>query len=654
MRHQRIALLGVALTLTLAACSSQSSPPPGTAAGNLAALASFDSCPALLEHLQTEAAERVTAWGLGLEPWITEDRSQDQALDSASPSSTEVGSGSTTGTFSGTNNQEAGVDEADIVKSNGTIIVTAADGLIQVTDVRSGSVLSTLETDAVIDYTGNVVDHTELLLRGDDLVELTSSPWWGSDARTFVRTIDLSDPTDPQVVGAISLEGSYDSARLIDGTVRLVMQTSPPGLVFEQPQASSAEQEALEANRRVIAESTIDDWLPHWQNIDSDGRGDSPQLLLDCDQIGKPSEFSGFTTVSVLSLDIDGDARPTSAAGVLAATGSVYASADRVLVATQAVPAGDVNAPAGDVVSSTSLHSFDISAADRTEYVASGQVDGVLLNQFSMDEHQGVIRVTTTMASESGQWSDTSSSLFVLAERGGELVETGRVDGLGLTEQIYAVRYPTPELAVVVTFRQTDPLYLIDTSDPSAPVTTGELKIPGYSAYLHPVGEGSLLGIGQDADLDGTTLGVQASLFDIADVTDPQQVSQLSWVGTSSTIEWEHRAFLQWQDRVYLPIQTWSQDLVGTVQDNADSDVAEPGEPIDSDEYWPEWGIVTVDLADGTLTEGPRIDIAVPGTEWTGGVLRTFVAGDWLWAMTEDSLHRFDLQTLEGGPITDI
>ncbi len=103
-------------------------------------------------------------------------------------------------------------------------------------------------------------------------------------------------------------------------------------------------------------------------------------------------------------------------------------------------------------------------------------------------------------------------------------METGRVDGLGKTEQIKAVRY-FGDLAAVVTFRQTDPLYLVDLA--GAPTVLGELKVPGFSTYLHPLGGGKLLGLGQEADASGRVTGVQASVYDIADPSAPTQVSRV-------------------------------------------------------------------------------------------------------------------------------
>ena len=125
-------------------------------------------------------------------------------------------------------------------------------------------------------------------------------------------------------------------------------------------------------------------------------------------------------------------------------------------------------------------------------------MDGTLLNQFAMDEHDGYLRVATT----TGQvWSDQDTSeshVVVLGPGDGALSTVGSVSGLGRGETIHSVRF-LGDVGYVVTFRQTDPLYTVDLSDPAAPAVTGELKILGYSAYLHPIGDGRLIGVGQDA-----------------------------------------------------------------------------------------------------------------------------------------------------------
>jgi hypothetical protein len=202
----------------------------------------------------------------------------------------------------------------------------------------------------------------------------------------------------------------------------------------------------------------------------------------------------------------------------------------------------------------TLIHQFSLDEGTAATYVASGQVEGRLLNQFAMSEYNGDLRVATT-TDDTGEFGDQSeSTVFVLRPDGDELRQISSIGGLGTDEQIYAVRF-IGDLGYVVTFRQIDPLYVIDLRDPANPVLAGELKIPGYSAYLHPVGEGLLLGVGQDATEQGRTTGTQLSLFDVSDPTDPQRISTLP-IGGYSEVEWDHKAFLFWEPdgTIVLPV----------------------------------------------------------------------------------------------------
>ncbi len=193
----------------------------------------------------------------------------------------------------------------------------------------------------------------------------------------------------------------------------------------------------------------------------------------------------------------------------------------------------------------TLIHKFSLGANGTASYEASGEVPGQLLNQFSMSEYEGDLRVATTTTSWDGTTPSTSA-VRVLRPAGNELTQIGIVDGLGTTEQIYAVRFLGTQ-AYVVTFRQTDPLYVVDLSDPAAPALSGELKIPGYSSYLHPVGDGLLLGVGQGGTDDGRIQGTQLSLFDVHDPANPVQLSTLA-IGGFSEAEWDHHAFLYWPE----------------------------------------------------------------------------------------------------------
>lgn len=660
----------LAAALALAGCSSPPDPPGGQGTPGLwdesaasaavtalpmGYLADFDDCSGLLTYYQANALELVTPYGIGGFGGgvAAGDDSAGAMEDSAAAGDAAQGGGDGGAPdHSSTNVQEEGVDEADVVKTDGRIIVTASGGRVRVVDVASERVVSEITLPGRRDQ----VHAGELLLHGSTLVVL-GQEWshaepvdgrflpFGS-SRTVVATVDLSDPSEPRLLGSVRIEGTYRSARMIDDTVRMVMVTEPPGLEQTAPRTGSlrAENEAEQTNRELIRATTIDDWVPHVQVLGPDGDVRSTEQLLACDQIARPRDPAGLSTMSVLSFDVGaGTPEPTSGTGLVASGDTVYASTDRLVVATSGWdlwrwigPAVDGLWPS-DPVNRTDLHTFDISDRDETRYVASGSVEGRLINQWALDEQDGVLRVATT-TDPPGASVQSQSSLIVLREDGEELAETGRVDGLGVTEQIQAVRYLTADLAAVVTFRQTDPLYLVDTSDPSAPRVAGELKIPGYSAYLHPVADGWLLGVGQDADVrTGQTTGMQASLFDIRDLSAPTQTDVLTWKNGYSTVEHDHRAFTFWPatGQVFLPMTQWSEEADGSGGFG---------------------GVVALDVGAGRLVEtgkvrtGPKVDVDRGGE----GPMRTIVIGEELWTLDWQGLSRFDLTTLEGGWVVDL
>ena len=166
---------------------------------------------------------------------------------------------------------------------------------------------------------------------------------------------------------------------------------------------------------------------------------------------------------------------------------TVYATGTSLYVADDHVAHTMTDTPVG-APGRTEIYQFDISGAGKPVYVASGGVDGGLLNQYSLSDHDGHLRVATTVADQSTRTA-SESAITVLTRKGDELTQVGRVAGLGVGERIYAVRF-MGDTGYVVTFRQTDPLYTVDLSNPAAPKVTGELKITGYSAYLHPAGDG--------------------------------------------------------------------------------------------------------------------------------------------------------------------
>jgi hypothetical protein len=267
--------------------------------------------------------------------------------------------------------------------------------------------------------------------------------------------------------------------------------------------------------------------------------------------------------MTVLTIDVDRGLEPVDSVGVMTDARIVYAAPSNLYVATERwSDRPDPNAPTDEQQGVlTAIHRFDISGV-HTQYRGSGQVPGFLLSQWSLSENRGVLRVVST---ETPAWwgngAESQSYLTTLRLENGALVKRGQIGGLGRGERVYAVRF-VGDVGYVVTFRQIDPVYTVDVSNPDSPRVLGELKIPGYSSYLHPVGDDLILGIGQDADANGRPLGTEVSLFDVSDLRHPKRLDQLNLGVGWSEAAFDHHAFLYWP-RTGLAVLPFEQKAVG-------------------------------------------------------------------------------------------
>jgi hypothetical protein len=528
----------------------------------------FAECPDLLSYMQEEALKRVTSWGLGGGPWnyygggpvpmMADSRAAGMATPAMANASAPAGTAAPN--YSDTNTQEAGVDEGDVIETDGNHVFVASQDGVRIVDVAGASVTAKLDLPD---------GSHQLLLDGTRLLVATQ-PYNGVD--TVVSLFDVSDVTSPTLLHRSHVEGHLMAARAVDGTARLVLtSTFDARLPFVHPdQFGLDEDRALQRNKEIIAESTVDDWMPRWFDVAGDGSFGELSDALNCADVAAPSEFGGLGLTWIASIDLRGAGVPVGSAGIVSNSDIVYASATSIYLAT--IPWDWYNPVDGAVpaprTTTTLIHKFALGADGAASYVASGEVPGQLLNQFSMSEYNEDLRVATTAFDQTmvppigdprpdtgaAPTAYSSSAVRVLRADGKDLKQIGVVDGLGNNEQIYAVRFLGSQ-GYVVTFHQTDPLFVIDLSDPTAPALTGELKIPGYSAYLHPVGDGLLLGVGQGATDDGRVEGTQLSLFDVHDPANPQRLSTLP-IGGYSEAEWDHHAFLFWPEdgTIVLPV----------------------------------------------------------------------------------------------------
>ena len=534
------------------------------------ALTPATSCEQLLDWFVDGAEELVTPWGWsggwsgGLldqgGTWRTFARDgvvelQGSAAKQAPAPGNARGMTNATQSETGTNVQEAGVDEPDVAKSDGRLLArierTGRTADLILADVTGESV----EQSARIDLP-DVVD-PELLLVGDTVVVVGGDQEADGSPGTRILRVDVGDLDEPTLTDTLTIDAELLSARQHGTIVRWVTRTGLPDLDFARPGRRAGSQDrALERNLEAVRGTEVDDWLPHVTTYAEDGSA-TTERLLDCDDValpGTPGEADGTTpgTVAVVGLDATAPLAglaEADAVGVAMGTDLVYASLDRLYLATsgaptgccwlvdRAVPGGPSGVWSGGWNGTSEIHELELDGTAAT-YVATGEVDGTIRDRWSMDEHDGVLRVAVGPSSETGDFS----SIVTLRRDGTRLEEIGRVDRIGPREDIEAVRW-FGDLALVVTFRRVDPLYTVDLSDQTAPRVVGELKVPGYSAYLHPLGPHRLLGLGE-GPVGGRRWGAQTSLFDLADLAAPRRLDVLDHrVNTRHVAATDPRAF---------------------------------------------------------------------------------------------------------------
>ena len=444
--------------------------------------------------------------------------------------------------YSGTNNQVEGVDEADIVKTDGTWIyalnMTKRKVYILTAEGADSKIVGTIKLKSPSDKDMYWRSYSEMMLYGDRLYLLGTHSDWSENVSdedrtfTFAETYDLGDRTEPKRIASHRLQGNYRTARLVDGMLVIV---SDYRIWYW----------------RAWDETPVKNLCPKVVTND-----ETVTLLPDEIYVNPDSDETGFTLVT--TIDAADGTELDSHKAVLGGCTNVYCSGADLLIASDewnSEQSDEQTASDGrhfvKIVSGshTNLFRFSIEGGN-IEAKASTELPGTLLNQFSMDEYNGYFRfVVTRSDSEQIIWTDgidtyewNSSSECALYVTDGGLNIVGQITDLAKDERVQSVRF-MGDTAYFVTFRQVDPLFSVDLSDPYDPTILSTLKIPGFSAYLHPFGEGKLLGIGYDADEEhGWTENVKLSMFDISDPANVTEAFKLSVKDVNYTsVQYNHK-----------------------------------------------------------------------------------------------------------------
>jgi hypothetical protein len=622
-------------------------------------LPQFRDCDEFTAYMRGVAESEVTPYGLGGGPMMYKNGPSPVAAEDAPASDSRAGAAPTAAVGNGptgTNTQERGVDEPDVAKIDGTRVLSLVNGKLTVVDAstRKPKLLST-HTFPENEYPSELMvldGHRALILGtgyeqhdqpGDDPAAkqapgLAPDYYRPADPYVVLTLLDLTNPTRPKLVRTEKISGSYITGRLTDGVARIVL-TSQPRIAFSSPREGEPETLALARNRQAVREARAEDFLPERQIFDKAGKLLRAAPLMGCGAVRHPSVHSGLGIISVLTLDTANGGASLDmgrAAGVVSNGELVYASTDRLYVATTD---GGWNSPRPVDASDgsreqelrTRIHAFNVTGRNDSPYVATGSVPGFLLGRWALSEYRGKLRVATTTGRPWAAPEETpssQSSVIVLAERGETLRQIGSVSGLGKGETIRAVRW-FDDIAAIVTFRQTDPLYLVDLADPAHPAIRGELKIPGYSAYLHPVGGDRLLGVGQDADDTGRVTGLQVSSFDLRNLAKPTRTAAVGYGRGWTDVEHDSRAFTYLPGRRLAVLPAWVAQKVPCPSDA--QCVSPDGRPGFVGEIQVPAALGITVGADGTLTKAGKF-VA------DSYIVRVLPVGDRLVAITGNSI----------------
>ncbi len=471
--------------------------------------------------------------------------------NSGETATAEADAGSGDGAFSQTTTQEAGVDEADVVKTDGTNlyiitgdklqIVHAAppDGLALLSEVPlegfgreiylDGSTIVAITASfggyLAIDVAVGVAETTDV---GGSTVAMDEARIATPDSvdpgefeymrpQVFVTIIDASDPSSPTILSQTSFDGSQSSSRMIDGILYLAISDFESFFVDVLP--VMAPMGPVAPGDPVVpgtADLDIETILPQFRQEHASGDVTEGPVLT-WEDLYHPSEPDGYGVVSVISMDVRNDAAFT-AVGVVAEPGLIYSSLEALyLTDTQ----WDFFGNTRETTSIYKLAYVDGAAVP----VAAGQVPGRVLNQYSMGEHDGYLRVATTVGpvfSPFGVRSVPHNNVYVLDEVDGELAIVGSVRNIAAGETIQSARF-VGDRGFLVTFEQIDPFFTLDLADPTNPVNVGKLKVPGFSTFIVPMDEDHLLTVGRyiPDQQSPDNRDVQLSIFNVSDFAHP-------------------------------------------------------------------------------------------------------------------------------------
>lgn len=553
--------------------------------------------------------------------------------------------------YSETNVQVEGVDEADIVKTDGDYIYLVKNNSVRVIDAQDPKNLRELSS---ITFEDETFHPTEMYLNDNMAVVIGSSYSWNTKSAevksvwyntdlTKAYMVNIYNKNKINVEREVVVEGYKNASRMIGD--RLYLVTNLYRRYYYPVRYFDFEDDVVldsAEENETSDDFEVDEFLPHYRDS---AEADLAQPACACDEIYYPPYADPQSYLLVFSIPVNDLSKSVEKQVIMGGGSTVYASLDNLYVAENTYNWYHGYSP------KTVIYKF--SLGDKIEYLSKGEVEGTLLNQFSMDEYDGKLRVATTTQAN---WREgLSNNIFVLDD---DMKVVGELTDLAQGEKIYSVRFMGKK-AYMVTFKQIDPLFVIDLSDATEPKVLGELKIPGVSDYLHPIDENHILGFGLDTpDLEVVEeagwvwyQGVKIAMFDVTDVNNPKEMYKeiIGDRGSTTPINSDHHAFFYDAERELMAVPVTVAEIPEELKD-ADTEAWKYGDTTFQGAY-----VYHVSVEDGFELLGKISHFSETTFEELGSyyygterdISRVLRLGEYLYGISQKIVSSWNIDTIK-------
>jgi uncharacterized secreted protein with C-terminal beta-propeller domain/predicted transcriptional regulator len=545
--------------------------------GEMNTFNSVEEMKSFLEKHQLSGSGDGRVYSTGIVPsTLTAKSSEESSQDSS-------GAGESAGSYSSTNIQVAGVDEADIIKNDGKYVYLVSGNKLLIVDAYPAGSMKILSEIEFSRSKSSSQAPLELFINKDKLVLFTSiyedyaregdvpeiqervkcfAAGCGKpmEEKTGIIIYDISNRENPVIEKEMSVSGYYLSSRMVGEYVYLISNQH----LYEDILLPVIKDGEIE---KEIEPSSI-----YYDEVEDYSFQNTIILAVNLEN----GETTGKALLSGTTQDIYVSNDNIYAVSIVYPRSHpiLYARAEDSSDSSDEKPAPDKE----EAIIKTRIQKISIKD-NSIEHVATGEVPGQILNQFSMDEFDGNFRIATTMGEVWDTQEKSSNNVYVLDDN---LKIIGSLEGLAPGERIYSVRF-MGKRGYMVTFKKVDPLFVLDFSSPESPKVLGKLKIPGYSDYLHPYDENHIIGVGKEAvdaeDESGRMMvrdfawyqGMKIAIFDVSDVENPKEIHKvvIGDRGTDSEALYEHKAFLFDREKKLLVLPITLAEIKGERTDDS-------------------------------------------------------------------------------------